>query len=105
MYETLGLQWGSSVPAFLALACVPMPFVFCRFGHEIRKRSRYAAKAKAITDAMLDQTKNGAGKSSASGGESDEGEVEVEKRVLGEGDAASRQQTDTAPLQKNKEAV
>ncbi|KAL9639818.1 MAG: hypothetical protein Q9164_000683 [Protoblastenia rupestris] len=105
MYETLGLQWGSSVPAFLALACVPMPFVFYRFGHEIRKRSRYAAKAKAITDAMLDQTKNGAGKSSTSGGESDEGEVEVGKRILGEGDTASRQQTDTAPLQKNKEAV
>lgn len=25
MYQNLGIHWASSIPAFLALACVPMP--------------------------------------------------------------------------------
>lgn len=47
MYEKLGTQWASSVPAFLALACMPMPFVLFRYGPAIRKRCKYAARAAA----------------------------------------------------------
>lgn len=47
MYDRLGLHWASSIPGFLALAWVPFPFVLYRYGHLIRTRSRFAAKAKA----------------------------------------------------------
>ncbi|KAL6719033.1 hypothetical protein ACLMJK_003268 [Lecanora helva] len=53
MYQNLGTQWASSVPAFLALACTPLPFLFYTFGNSIRARSKYAAKAQMITAAML----------------------------------------------------
>ena len=34
-----------------------MPFVFYKYGNIIRTKSKYAAKAKTITEAMLNQTK------------------------------------------------
>lgn len=52
MYENLGTQWASSVPAFLALACLPMPFVLYRYGPAIRKRCKFAAKAAMETEKM-----------------------------------------------------
>ncbi|KAJ9607902.1 hypothetical protein H2200_007981 [Cladophialophora chaetospira] len=46
MYENLGYQWASSLLGFLALACVPMPFFFYRYGKQIRARSRFNSKAE-----------------------------------------------------------
>lgn len=46
MFENLGIHWASTIPAFLALACVPFPFLFYRYGSEIRKRCKYAAEAE-----------------------------------------------------------
>jgi multidrug resistance protein len=45
MYASLGIHWASSVPAFLALACAPMPFVFYKYGERIRMKCKYAAQA------------------------------------------------------------
>lgn len=45
MYRNLGIHWTSSVPAFLALACVPFPFIFYRYGPDIRRKCKYAAQA------------------------------------------------------------
>ena len=59
MYQNLGNQWASSIPAFLALACTPLPFVFHMYGDAIRARSKYAAKAQKITVAMLNETEVG----------------------------------------------
>ncbi|GAB7339624.1 hypothetical protein MBLNU457_6218t1 [Dothideomycetes sp. NU457] len=53
MYANLGVQWASSVPAFLALACLPLPFIFKRLGKPIRDRSKYANQAQEITKQML----------------------------------------------------
>lgn len=39
MYTALGLGWGNSLAGFLALAMVPIPFVFYRYGERIRKRA------------------------------------------------------------------
>ncbi|KAK5553510.1 hypothetical protein LTR46_008485 [Exophiala xenobiotica] len=41
MYENLGFQWASSLLAFLALACLPMPFLFFKYGKKIRAKSRF----------------------------------------------------------------
>ncbi|KAH8598678.1 polyamine transporter 1 [Bisporella sp. PMI_857] len=48
MYNKLGIHWASSIPAFLALACVPFPFLFWKYGKAIRKRCKYAAEAAAV---------------------------------------------------------
>jgi len=38
MFESLGLGWGNSLLGFLALAFVPIPIVFTRYGKVIRER-------------------------------------------------------------------
>lgn len=57
MYADLGIHWASSVPAFLALACTPFPFVFYRVGKSIRLKCKYAAQAHHIMVEMREQQK------------------------------------------------
>ena len=54
MYDTLGIHWASSIPAFLALACLPFPFLFYKYGTPIRMKCKYAKQAH---DAMVQMTK------------------------------------------------
>lgn len=55
MYEDMGIHWAASVPAFLSVACVPIPFLFYKYGSRIRQKSRYAAEAEAILNQLLEQ--------------------------------------------------
>ncbi|GKZ74343.1 hypothetical protein AnigIFM50267_011842 [Aspergillus niger] len=48
MYKNLGIHWASSIPAFLALACVPFPFLFYKYGEGTRKRCKFAAESDAF---------------------------------------------------------
>lgn len=50
MYRTLGIHWASSVPAFLALACLPFPFLFYKYGASIRKKCKYASQSEAFME-------------------------------------------------------
>jgi len=50
MYNNLGIHWASMIPAFLALICVPFPFVLYKYGPAIRARCKYAAEAAAFMD-------------------------------------------------------
>jgi hypothetical protein len=52
MYADLGIHWASSIPAFLALACVPFPFLFYKYGAVIRQRCKFAAEAAEIFEKM-----------------------------------------------------
>src|ERR1700712_1511981 len=45
MFKTLGIHWASSIPAFLALACVPFPFLFYKYGARIRAKCKYSAES------------------------------------------------------------
>ncbi|EGX92050.1 MFS multidrug transporter, putative [Cordyceps militaris CM01] len=45
MYRALGIHWASSIPAFLALACLPFPIVFYKYGYKIRARCKFAAES------------------------------------------------------------
>ena len=38
MYSALGLGWGNSVLGFVAVACVPIPLIFQRYGELLRTR-------------------------------------------------------------------
>ncbi|CAI7672244.1 unnamed protein product [Penicillium viridicatum] len=53
MYEDLGIHWASCVPAFLALACVPFPFLLYKYGLSIRKHCKYSAQSEAFVQNLL----------------------------------------------------
>lgn len=48
MYHNIGIHWATMVPAFLSLACAPLPFVFYAYGERVRRRCKYAAQADAF---------------------------------------------------------
>ncbi|KAH9883905.1 major facilitator superfamily transporter [Xylariomycetidae sp. FL2044] len=56
MYENLGVHWASSIPAFLALACLPFPFLFYKYGDTIRMKCKYAAEAAEVMAKMRTRT-------------------------------------------------
>lgn len=58
MYNGLGIHWGSSIPAFLSLACVPFPFLFWKYGPAIRERCKYAREAAEFMKKMQNQQKD-----------------------------------------------
>ncbi|KAF7197001.1 Major facilitator superfamily multidrug transporter mdrA [Pseudocercospora fuligena] len=55
MYDGLGIHWATMIPGFLALACVPFPFLFYKYGAAIRKRCKYAAESEAFLRRMQEQ--------------------------------------------------
>jgi len=55
MYHNLGIHWASTIPAFLALACLPFPFLFYKYGAAIRVRCKYAAQADAFMKKLRGQ--------------------------------------------------
>ncbi|KAJ5901887.1 hypothetical protein N7495_002415 [Penicillium taxi] len=57
MYENLGIHWASTIPAFLALACVPFPFLFYKYGAQIRTRCKFAAQSDAFMRNLQEQSK------------------------------------------------
>jgi multidrug resistance protein len=60
MYKNLGIHWASSIPAFLALVCVPFPFVFYKYGASIRKKCKFAAESAAFMQRIRDGEGGGA---------------------------------------------
>lgn len=52
MYANLGIHWASSVPAFLALACLPAPFFLYKYGATIRAKCVYAKESEAVMNSM-----------------------------------------------------
>jgi MFS family permease len=70
MYAGLGIHWASSVPAFLAVACIPLPFFFYKYGASIRKKCKYAAQADAFMQRIRNQQAAKAQNDQAAGEES-----------------------------------
>lgn len=107
MYDDLGIHWASSVPAFLAVACVPFPFLFYKYGAQIRTKCKYAAEA----DQFMRKIQAMAAQTQGQGGDQavelpteeppmlDEKEVEAERerheRLAREGSAIYEDQDDT----------
>jgi hypothetical protein len=50
IYRSLGIRWASTIPAFLPLACVPLPFLFYIFGSLIRARSIFSLDSGNLRD-------------------------------------------------------
>ena len=45
LYRALGVEWTLTMLACISLVLTPLPFLFYRYGHRIRKRSRNATKS------------------------------------------------------------
>ena len=58
MYANLGIHWASSIPAFLALMCVPFPFLFYKYGAKIRVNCKYAAQSEKFMKEMAGQNQD-----------------------------------------------
>lgn len=52
MYNNLGTHWATAVPGFMALACVPFPILFYKYGASIRKKCKYSAQAAKFLDSL-----------------------------------------------------
>lgn len=103
MYSTLGIHWASTIPAFLALACLPFPFLFYKYGEPIRMKCKYAAQAHQIMESMKadaaaqdDDSDDEAAKpaATAAGGNA-ENEKRTEPREGRQGSEASDSSSDT----------
>jgi len=55
MYSGLGVHWATTIPAFLALACLPAPFLLYKYGAAIRKKCKYAAQSAAFMEKIRNQ--------------------------------------------------
>jgi len=44
LYKKLGLGWGNSLLGFIALALIPVPWFFMKYGERIRKDPRFQVK-------------------------------------------------------------
>ncbi|KAG7527629.1 hypothetical protein FFLO_06738 [Filobasidium floriforme] len=55
MYANLGVNWASTLVAFLSLACAPMPYVFFKFGRTIRRKSPYSREADDMGQKLREQ--------------------------------------------------
>ncbi len=89
MYADLGIHWASTIPAFLALACLPFPILFYKYGADIRKQCKYAAEAllflqTRMAAAQQVQVAPPAEKVAEAGGQQGKGEVVVEAGGLSE---------------------
>ncbi|KAL8945257.1 MAG: hypothetical protein Q9211_000216 [Gyalolechia sp. 1 TL-2023] len=61
MYDRLGIHWASSIPAFLALACMPFPFLLYKYGPAVRMRCKFARTAAEVME-LLQRSKEADGK-------------------------------------------
>lgn len=57
MYSALGIHWASSIPAFLALAFAPFPFLLYKYGPAIRARCKYSAEAVEVMKELQGQSR------------------------------------------------
>ncbi|KAG5778316.1 hypothetical protein H9Q73_008016 [Fusarium xylarioides] len=80
MYDKLGLHWASTIPAFLALVCVPFPYLFYIYGARIRTHCKFAAESDAFMQSLKqaqDQREQGL--------EEQDNSTEDERTVVDEG--------------------
>ncbi|KUJ20949.1 MFS general substrate transporter [Mollisia scopiformis] len=84
MYQNLGIHWASSIPAFLALMCVPFPFLFYKYGKPIRMKCKFAAEAARVLAQIKGGDSDTAGNDEEEGLEVPDEEMNPKKEEGGE---------------------
>ncbi|KAJ3496269.1 hypothetical protein NLG97_g2783 [Lecanicillium saksenae] len=82
MYKDLGIHWASSIPAFLALACLPFPFLFYKYGAKIRARGQFASEAARFMEKMMAASAAAAPRSEEEA--EDETQAQIESEAVAE---------------------
>lgn len=59
MYRNLGDAWACSIFGFLALACMPLPYLFMRYGPWVRGKSRWVYKGDILAAPPLSEVAKG----------------------------------------------
>lgn len=72
MFKALGVNWAGTLLGFVALALVPIPVVFWKFGARIRARSQFAP--------TMPKNMPGVSGAAVAAGDSSEGSRDVEKQ-------------------------
>ena len=92
MYKNLGIHWASSIPAFLALACVPFPFLFYKYGPMIRRKCKFSREAAEVMDMLKQAQQQGADaeENESESGDSEKGVIKVKVPLQVEGVEAAR---------------
>jgi len=65
MYQNLGINWASTLVAFLALMCAPMPVVFYIWGQKVRRMSKFAREADDMGQQLRKKTLESKGQAEA----------------------------------------
>ncbi|CAF1239592.1 unnamed protein product [Adineta ricciae] len=58
MFHNIGIHWAVSVPAFAALLCIPLPYLFWKYGSFARQRSKYASEIIMLMEAAHKSSDN-----------------------------------------------
>ncbi|ANZ77690.1 BA75_04470T0 [Komagataella pastoris] len=53
MYDKLGIDWATSLFAFVAIGLVPVPWIFEYYGESLRKRSKFGFDAEQKEDSSM----------------------------------------------------
>ena len=56
MFHNIGIHWAVSIPAFAALLCIPLPYLFWKYGSFARRRSKYASEIIMLMEAAHKST-------------------------------------------------
>ena len=102
MYNNLGIHWASSIPAFLALACVPFPFLFYKYGPNIRRNCKYAREA---AETMAELQRRDPADMKDSDIVSEKGLEKAEPDLEPEGVRAARPDADTASAREKERKI
>jgi len=97
MYNNLGIHWASTIPAFLALACVPFPFLFYKYGASIRERCKFAGESAAFMRKLMEQ--DAGEEREEEGEESADAEALFDRRESGAEDKYLYDRTEAPPVQ------
>ncbi|PYH87805.1 multiple drug resistance protein [Aspergillus ellipticus CBS 707.79] len=95
MYNNLGIHWASCIPAFLALACLPFPFIFYKYGERIRRKCKYSAESDQFMRKLAEKTLN-----QKAGGEEEEEEEEEEKKKQTDEEREVRNEVEEGDLER-----
>ena len=90
MYETLGIQWATSLLAFCSVACLVIPVAFWVWGHKIRAGSKFAGEIMAKREKQQREEQererrdraNGEARNSGAPNAGEPGAGDVEKQPL-----------------------
>ncbi|PHH85968.1 hypothetical protein CDD83_10930 [Cordyceps sp. RAO-2017] len=94
MFNNLGIHWAASVPAFLALGCVPFPVLFYRYGPAIRKRCKFASESAAFVRRLQEGAASSDGAAGDGADADDVQDAEAVAVATGEGDEQLREEKD-----------